>query len=944
MGMILLASACSLARVAECQELIRAGNLQREDAAMDSPPLVIWEFGRHDDPGFRGVPHGWKRYEGIGFPKYVAIGIKAKDAEFERSLIRLDTSLIHCWNHIRQVCPSVPLPPSITDLLVDRYLRIDLDGGQAKYESPSVPANRAFQYRFSVSIMTQGLMHDSARAELVFRNDQGTELLVHSTSALGGTQDWTAMQLDLVRPPAGATKMLVRLLLERGEDGIEDIRGAAGFDRVRIERHPQLQIATDQPLGIYRTSDTIRATANITGLPAESPQVSFRLFDSDHIEIASEQLSVSSGQRKQELTGFRQAGTQPMTGALTLSSGVEDSASSLTSPSDSTVEWSVSGMEAGFYRMEASIVGGDAETLAASTTLAVLDDSLGGPPHGPFGWTLPNGSDGISQRELAAWLADLGVAWVKYPCWIAPDDSEAAERTTSVLGKLQEVGIQTVGLLDHPPPDQLSNYAADGRRDLSVANLFRDHATWQPLLEPVMTRLTLKVRTWQLGADRDYSFLGRSRLREAIDEIADGLQGFGQPIEVAISWPWLEPELSAGESSWQAVCRDSDPPMGARELDDCLSSRESEFRSEGPRTWLQLDPISKSQYDRDTRIRDLVLRMATVRGHSVQAAFVSDPRDPEHGLLRPDGRPDELLLPWRTTARLVGNLRRSGSLQLRSGANNLVFVSPDRAVLMMWAPQPTEESLYLGENIQVVDVWGRARELPNEIQGNQYVQRIPVGPIPTFVTGVDPLLLALRMSVQLAPAQLDSFLGEPQRLSISFGNPTQESLVGQVLLRSPETWSIDSPKQSFEMLAGQQTSLHFHVVLGNTSRIGSYELPIQFATDTVPPRVITVHKQVMVGPEGLALNVATRLDPNGDLRVQIEMTNHTEVGQSYECMLFPSAERQYQRCFISIPPGQTVRREVPWRNGDHLIGKQMLLRADQQNGLRVFNHSFEITR
>ena len=99
-----------------------------------------------------------------------------------------------------------------------------------------------------------------------------------------------------------------------------------------------------------------------------------------------------------------------------------------------------------------------------------------------------------------------------------------------------------------------------------------------------------------------------------------------------------------------------------------------------------------------------------------------------------------------------------------------------------------------------------------------------------------------------------------------------------------------------------------------------------------------------MGPVGLELDVTTRLLESGDLRVQLEMTNRTVESQSYDCILFPAAHRQYQRCFLEVPAGQTVRRTVHWRDGEELAGKKMLLRADEQDGPRVFNHSFETTR
>ncbi|MFK8113366.1 MAG: hypothetical protein AB8B91_14270, partial [Rubripirellula sp.] len=601
-------------------------------------------------------------------------------------------------------------------------------------------------------------------------------------------------------------------------------------------------------------------------------------------------------------------------------------------------------LQPGFYRINARLVGTNSETLSTETTVAVIDTLVEGPAHGCFGWTLPQGNSGIGAKELARWAGSLGVAWIKYPSWLDPADTAKAEQTLAVFSKMQDAGIQTIGMLDVPPENQIAKYGLRSRRELVAALLFRDLPTWQPMLEPVMEMLTLKVRTWQLGSDRDHSFLGRPRLRESITQISSGLQGFGQPLEVAISWPWMEAELPDSQASWQAVCRTSDPPLGAKELDQYLTLSQKDARSDGPRTWLLLDPIDKNRYDLETRIRDLVLRMATVKSHRVQAAFVSDPRDPENGLLRSNGRPGELLLPWRTTSRMIGNLRKVGKLQLRSGASNGVFVGNDRAVVMLWSSVPTEEKIYLGDNVQAVDVWGRVTNLPIEPDPIQPGQRIRIGRLPIFIVGADPKLLAFRMSVDIENNQLDSLLGEDQNLTVQFTNPTRDSLVGSMRLRSPQAWRVSLAKRNWEALPGRTASEDFKVVLSNIAKVGEYELPIQFEVETVPPKLVTVYRKVQVGPDGLELKATTRLLPGGEIRVQIEFTNFSDIPQSYECMVFPPAGRQYKRRFMTIPPGETLRRDYYWPDGAELIGKKMLLRAIEQDGQRVLNYSIDVVR
>ena len=43
--------------------------------------------------------------------------------------------------------------------------------------------------------------------------------------------------------------MMVRLIVSGAEDGLEDVRGEIGFDNIRIEQFPQMQVVTDESDG-----------------------------------------------------------------------------------------------------------------------------------------------------------------------------------------------------------------------------------------------------------------------------------------------------------------------------------------------------------------------------------------------------------------------------------------------------------------------------------------------------------------------------------------------------------------------------------------------------------------------------------------------------------------------------------------------------------------------
>ena len=88
--------------------------------------------------------------------------------------------------------------------------------------------------------------------------------------------------------------------------------------------------------------------------------------------------------------------------------------------------------------------------------------------------------------------------------------------------------------------------------------------------------------------------------------------------------------------------------------------------------------------------------------------------------MRADGMPAELLLPWRTTAAMLGGAQYIGQMQLPGGSENRIFLRPDGQVVMVaWNKKPTREVLYLGSNVRQFDILGRATPAPQ--QGREQV-------------------------------------------------------------------------------------------------------------------------------------------------------------------------------------------------------------------------------
>ncbi|WP_153558629.1 hypothetical protein [Roseimaritima sediminicola] len=892
-----------------------------------------WDFGRDEDRNYDRWPDRWQRRRGRDYPSYVKIEIQSEKTGLEAFAQSADAALLRLWVQTRLKLaatppwmPAVPsrwnrlaravgqalpgLPPSLADRVSSDFLRVSLDGGGAMLQSPPFPVSNMYSYVLSTRLRTEGLESNSGWAELVFLDADGAPLKTVATPAVGTTTPWTTVDTGAVAPPENCTEAVLRLRVEPTGAGT-DIRGDVDFDQVRLFQFPQLHVYGSRTTGLYASGDAVTITAEAMGLRFAEASIQFRLWDAFDRPIAEHLAAVLTHADRSRLLAYGGQAT-----------------------------WTLTDLPPGYYRVTAELLAADRSALKTETSLAIIDPLDG--PGGPFGWTLPRGAPHGDLRVLPEWLRDCHVGWLKYPCWIDGQDADASDQLAWMMNRSLESGIQVVGVLDQPPAGTAAEI--DARRAVPAVNVFRDQDTWQPLLETLMGRLTMKVRWWQLGSERDFSFLDRGGLKETVEDINRGLQGYGQPLNMVLSWPWLEPQPPASQRAWKAVVRSEPQAFTAAELDAYLAIEQQAAQS-GPetKTWILLDPLPKSDYDTATRIRDLVLRMATVRGHDVEAAFVSDPTAPQLGLLRPSGLPDVMLLPWRTTAATIGTLRREGSITLPGGSSNIVLSDGTRCVLIVWNTNPTVEEIYLGEDVEELSVWGRrqAAETVRDRRGKR--QRILAEPIPKFIVGVHPLMTRFRMAVELDRASIDSLLGRTQTVGVRLQNPSERPLEGDLVMRANDAWDLPRRPLSWQIRGGGAVLQDVPVTLRSNAKTGVEDITLEFRLGQPASQPFMVYRQLRVGPEGLDVQITTRLDETGQLVVRLEMDNSSAARQSYDCRLFPPG-RQYQRRTVTVDAGQRVRREFALAGGQELVGKTLLLRAAEQDGRRVLNYTVQASR
>src|SRR5262249_40373366 len=126
-------------------------------------------------------------------------------------------------------------------------------------------------------------------------------------------------------------------------------------------------------------------------------------------------------------------------------------------------------------------------------------------------------------------------------------------------------------------------------RDAPIADLLSlDSSTWSPALEPVMSRLSLRVRWWQVGRDSDTSFSGFPGLNRRIDELRTQLFRFGQDVRMRVSWDRTGAKEDAGQVTGDFEQLGTEAPPKEKEFADLLAKP----RVNSAQRWILVEPPS----------------------------------------------------------------------------------------------------------------------------------------------------------------------------------------------------------------------------------------------------------------------------------------------------------------------------------------------------------------
>ena len=853
---------------------------QTNQAPLEADEVFACNFESGIDPNFDAWPDQWTRRRGRGYPGYLPIEI-VPDSH--------STGTNHC-------------------------LQIKLDGGAAQIYSPAIPIVPQFSYQLTARIRTRGLRNDVVSYSVSFFDGEEKLVEVHESPLMRDVKQWNGITIGPVTPAGDRVRTAVVSVHVRPTDQA-DLVGEVWIDDLWLGRLPKMTLEINGENGVFTDPKSVAVICRVSGFKNKDPEITFDLLDVYGTVLENLKQTMKG---EPESSRVRAARSQ---------------SAELQQPGFAgNTSWhpNVDKFGSGFYTIRVSTPGHSDLPMTQEVNFVVMPP-LTRRKSGEFGWSLADGERPLPIRSLPGLLSQTGVHWVKYPVWFSAKETRRAEEIAWFAERLSSFDIKVVGLLDQPPTD-LRALFSDAER-LPIATAFADKAVWHPALDPVMTRLSLKIRWWQLGRDDDTSFASYPDLGAKLNEIRNDLASFGQAVNVGVPWRVLEERRQSGPLPWAFFSLIEEQPLTAEELKSYVEIKPEDKSKQ----WVILQPLRQKDYTLEARARDLVQRMLAAKIAEADAVFVPEPFDSEFGLMQADGSPGPLLLPWRTTSMLVGGSAFGGSMKLQNGSENYVFLHNDEAVVVIWNERSLAEDICLGEQVRQYDVWGRQSTPTSEPNADGVVlQRIHVGPMPTFITGVNPEIAKWRMGFRFETEGLASVFGREQVVTYRFSNPFPQAIAGKVKFHRPSDWKVEGLERQFKVGPGDTLRGTLRIQLGPESISGPQPVQVDFDLTGERNHRFSLFETLQVGLGDVVFQLDTRVDEKGNLLVEQHLTNNTDKFVSFKCYLTVPGRRRVRKQVFNVGRGQKVDTYV-LSDAKELLGQEIRFRAEEINGDRVIN-------
>ena len=821
--------------------------------------IRTFDFEERDRGNVEDLPAGWMKVEGPGLPRFV-------NGTFDES-VRANGRT---------------------------SFRVDLNGGSAIYRYPAglIPVTPGAVCRVSANVRTTPLNGARARVAAYFADVDGRPIessrrASAPASNVRGDVSFHAVDFDLVADDRAASIVLEiallqpSLLFDAAEPAgrplfVEDIRGSAWFDDVRVAQVPQVDLSTDQPSNVFYRDESIVLHVRVRDTIVDDLTTELRLVDADGRGV------------------FQRTGSLALVGART--------------PGDVRGSIPLPPVPPGWYRATL-VVRSQGETIGEHALSFVRLVDPPGPTRrdprfglvatslAPAAWPLlPDLCDRLSagRVKLAVWSSTFGA------------ESDPAGTLDRVLDRLNRRNVVITPCLVAPSPAMQNAIGGSAWTEL----LKVDRSRWEPQLAYLLARFGTNLTQWQFADDADADRMARDGdYRAVYDRLAGSLQQLTGSRDLLMPWPaWFDVDARQAPGAIALAI----PPAV---LPEQIGLYVDEMRAaKGRGVSLTLAPIDRDRYGRAAQERDLALRIVSAVAANADRIDLPMPAAAQADGGRVD--PTPLLPVQRTMVQALSGARFVGRASLGADVDGFCFAVDGRGLMFVSRRGDAAAidastraiDLTLGRDAARLDLTGVASPLRRSSQrGHADDVTLDVGPMPFFVTDVDLPLVMLRASLSLDRPVLESSNQSHVR-TLRFKNDFEGPIAGSIRLIAPPGWTVSLAQGTFALNPGETFAAPVTITFPANVPAGPTALLADLRIEGRDDRRLLLPVPLSVGLEDVGLqSFAVRV--GDEVVVQQVITNYGTTPIDYTAFVSMPGRPRQERIVSELAPGRsTVRR------------------------------------
>jgi hypothetical protein len=769
-------------------------------------------------------------------------------------------------------------------------LRISAGGAPAIFLSPSIALTGTAAYDVTGYVKTDSLPSTGLRASsacieaLLYDRNKKLLASVKAFPEMTGTTDWTPVSLiDVTRKYPDAVTLVVAAAFE----GVS-LEGAAWFDTIKVQRRPLAFFKTNKPGNAFHLSDKKVFSFEGRGLEAGTYELNMAVHDAD--------------------------GLKTHEAALKADAAADGSASA---------QYTLPDLPSGPYTIDVDLAAKGVSVLKQSIHMGVMPDYKDVENARNFGISLSD----VPEKSSAdmEMTADFGTGWVKMP--LNNPEASAKASYLQIISELRRAGITPVGILDLPSSG--SRTADDGSAggDL-LSRIQQGPDSWTPLLGDSINTFAGSVQWWQLGHDADAPLGQLQKSAEAYDRLKAFINGVSFQARVGL------PVAAVADITPTGARMADFFVVSAPALQDNYKAESAPPLPEGAQVWAWTDMSDWVKGTPGQQASQAAADIAGLFAGGAQVLFLQDPWR-RLGIVDNEGSITPFAIALGTIIHELSNYTYSGTFAFPSGTPNAIFTSGDSIRVLLWpSAQPKEERLFLGDSVEIVDMYGR-RTRAEMVDGENSIL-VKDGPI--FLEGLDPGTVETRKTFAIEPGVIDSVY-EMQPVYVSFTNKFSNSIMGELTLTFPKGWEAQ-PKLFFvrlkpgEAFRGRANLVVPYNALAGIQDIGA-TLNLGGAQKT------TIIRRVELGSQSFKVEIETRASGSG-ITVYQKVTNVSDTPVEITAFLEGSGLERVERLPRQLDKGATTTFSYILGDAAGWQGRKLMASVRERQTNRFLNVEFTI--